>query len=64
MDVWLHGRKTSTKYKSDSIRFQPDLYFWERLLVGYLAAMCNGVSPAPFVMVAPARYFINIMEAS
>ena len=26
--------------------------------------MCNGVSPAPFVIVAPALYFIKIMDAS
>ena len=30
----------------------------------YLAAMCNGVSPEPFVMVAPARYFIKMIDAS
>ena len=33
-------------------------------IVMYLAAMCSGVSPAPFVMVAPARYFIRIIDAS
>ena len=26
--------------------------------------MCNGVSPAPFVIVAPALYFIKMMDAS
>ena len=33
-------------------------------ILAYLAAMCSGVSPAPFVMVAPARYLINIIDAS